>query len=140
MVRGSSPWRSCGQGGGEAQDNSQRALTAMPSGFLDMFAGSPKLESIEKASKRAANRNQGLKAVKVRDEPPPALTPSKRWAVEEAHPLASKPPPGLPRPVSGLAGSRGWGSGQAGAPMNIHDPALEARLPAARLPSFILTR
>ena len=57
MVPRSSPWRCCGQGGGEAQDNSQRALTAMPSGFLDMFARSSKLESTERASRRAVNRN-----------------------------------------------------------------------------------
>lgn len=78
--------------------------------------------------------------MKVGDEPPPAPVPSKRWAVEEPCPLASKPPPGLPRPVGGLAGSQGWGGRQAGVSMNIHDPALEAQFPTARLPSFILTR
>ena len=49
-------------------------------------------------------------------------------------------PPGLPGRSAGWQEAGGGAVGRLEGYMNIHDPTLEAWLPAERLPSFILTR
>lgn len=62
-----------------------------------------------------------LKSTEAGDRPPPAPTPSKRWAVEEPCPLDSRPPPGCPGWSASRQGAGGGAVGRLRAPMNMHD-------------------